>query len=122
MPDAAGLRLVNELDVETYLKGMAEVPASWPAAAQQAQAVAARTYVLRAMAASGEVCDYERCQVYVGATREAAAQTDAVDATRGVVLTYGGALAASGVLGRRRRRHGHARREGFGASTATTRT
>jgi SpoIID/LytB domain protein len=90
-----GLRLVNELDVETYLKGMAEVPASWPAAAQQAQAIAARTWVLRAMASSGEVCDFDRCQVYVGATREAAGQTAAVDATRGLVLTYGGALAAS---------------------------
>jgi len=90
-----GLRLVNEVDVETYLKGMGEVPATWPAAAQQAQAIAARTWVLRAMAASGEVCDFDRCQVYVGATREAPGQSAAVDATRGMVLTYGGALAAS---------------------------
>lgn len=95
VPDAAGLRLVNELDVETYLKGMAEVPSTWPAAAQEAQAIAARTYVLRAMAASGEVCDYDRCQVYVGATREAPGQSAAVDATAGTVLTYGGALAAA---------------------------
>jgi SpoIID/LytB domain protein len=90
-----GLRLVNEVDVETYLKGMGEVPASWPAAAQEAQAIAARTWVLRAMAVSGEVCDFDRCQVYVGATREAPGQTAAVDGTRGLVLTYGGALAAS---------------------------
>lgn len=90
-----GLRLVNELDVETYLKGMGEVPSSWPAAAQQAQAIAARTWVLRAMAASGEVCDFDRCQVYVGATRESPAQSAAVDATAGMVLTYGGALAAT---------------------------
>jgi stage II sporulation protein D len=89
------LRLVNEVDVETYLKGMAEVPSSWPAAAQQAQAVAARTWALRAMAASGEVCDDERCQVYVGATQESAGQTAAVDATRGRVLTHSGALAAT---------------------------
>jgi SpoIID/LytB domain protein len=95
VPAAGALRLVNQLDVETYLKGMAEVPASWPAAAQQAQAIAARTYVLRAMAASGEVCDYDRCQVYVGATREADGQSAAVDATRGAVVTYGGALAAA---------------------------
>jgi SpoIID/LytB domain protein len=95
IPGGGALRLVNQLDVETYLKGMAEVPTSWPAAAQQAQAIAARTYVLRAMASSGEVCDYDRCQVYVGATREAEAQSAAVDATAGRVLTYGGALAAS---------------------------
>ena len=90
-----GLRLVNEVDVETYLKGMGEVPATWPAPAQEAQAIAARTWVLRAMAASGEVCDFDRCQVYIGATREAPGQSAAVDATRGVVVTYGGALAAS---------------------------
>ena len=90
-----GIRFVNELDVETYLKGMGEVPSSWPLAAQQAQAVAARTYVLRAMAASGEVCDYDRCQVYIGATREAPGQSEAVDTTRGMVLTYGGQLAAT---------------------------
>jgi SpoIID/LytB domain protein len=90
-----GLRLVNEVDVETYLKGMGEVPATWPAAAQEAQAIAARTWVLRAMAASGEVCDFDRCQVYIGATREAPGQSAAVDATRGTVVMFGGALAAS---------------------------
>jgi stage II sporulation protein D len=90
-----GLRLVNEVDVETYLQGMGEVPASWPAAVQQAQAIAARTWVLRAMQASGEVCDFDRCQVYIGATRESPAQSAAVAATAGMVLTYGGALAAS---------------------------
>lgn len=90
-----GLRLVNQLDVETYLKGMGEVPASWPAPAQQAQAIAARTWALRAMNGSGELCDDDRCQVYIGATREAAGSNAAVDATAGTVVTYGGQLASS---------------------------
>lgn len=93
---AAGpLRLINQLDVETYLKGMGEVPGTWPIAAIGAQAVAARTYALRAMAASGEICDYDLCQVYIGAGNESAGQNAAVDATYGQVVTYAGALAAA---------------------------
>jgi SpoIID/LytB domain protein len=90
-----GLGLVNQVDLERYLAGMAEVPTSWPAAVQQAQAIAARTYALRAMASGGELCDTQRCQVYAGAGREHPNQTAAVDATRGEVLTFGGDLIAA---------------------------
>jgi len=90
-----GLGLVNQVDIERYLAGMAEVPTSWPAAVQQAQAIAARTYALRAMASGGELCDTQRCQVYAGAGREHPNQTAAVDATRGEVLTFGGELIAA---------------------------
>jgi SpoIID/LytB domain protein len=89
------LRVVNQLDVETYLRGMGEVPSSWPIEAIGAQTVAARTYALRAMSFSGELCDYDLCQVYIGADREAAGQNAAVDATRGQVVTYGGSLATT---------------------------
>ncbi|MEQ1787999.1 MAG: SpoIID/LytB domain-containing protein, partial [Acidimicrobiales bacterium] len=75
--------------------GMAEVPSTWPAAAVQAQAVAARTYALRAMQASGEICDDARCQVYVGTTAESPGQDAAVAATAGQVLEHGGRLAAA---------------------------
>ncbi len=92
---AGALRVRNHVDVEDYLKGMAEVPGNWPAAAVQAQAIAARTYALRAMAAGGELCDTDSCQVYAGTARESAGQVAAVDATRGVVVTYGGRLAAT---------------------------
>ena len=92
-PGAVKVR--NHVDIEDYLKGMAEVPSSWPPGAVQAQAIAARTYALRAMAASGELCDSESCQVYVGTTRETAGQSAAVEATRGTVVTFGGALAAT---------------------------
>jgi SpoIID/LytB domain protein len=88
--DGGPLRLVNQLDVETYLKGMAEVPDDWPAEAIEAQTDAARTYALRA---GGELCDDDNCQVYVGVDGESANQNAAVNATAGEVVTYAGALA-----------------------------
>ena len=93
--DGGALRVLNQLDVDTYLKGMGEMPGDWPFEALAAQAVVARTYALRAMAASGELCDYDLCQVYVGADQETAGQTSAVDATSGEVVTFAGALAST---------------------------
>lgn len=90
-----GLRLVNEVDVEQYLRGMGEMPASWPRAALEAQAVASRTYAIRAMRASGELCDDQRCQVYLGQQAERPTSDAAVRATAGQVLTYGSALAST---------------------------
>jgi stage II sporulation protein D len=90
-----GLRLINLVGVEDYLRGMAEVPSTWPTAAVQAQTVAARTYALRAMQSSGEICDDARCQVYVGSTAESPGQDAAVAATAKRVLTHGGELAAA---------------------------
>jgi SpoIID/LytB domain protein len=95
---AAGtpLRLVNHVDVETYLRGMGEVrDPSWPPAALRAQAVAARTYALRAMAAGGELCDDQRCQVYLGAAAEYRAMDKAVADSRGQVVVFGKRLAAT---------------------------
>ena len=84
------LRLVNVVDVETYLKGMGEVrDPTWPQAALRSQAIAARTYALRAMAVGGEVCDTQRCQVYLGAQAEYAAMNRAVDDSREQVLVFG---------------------------------
>ncbi len=89
-----GLRLVNELDVEDYLRGMGEVrDASWPRASLGAQAVAARTYALRAMATGGELCATQDCQVYLGQQAEYGAMDAAVAATRGQVVRFRGALA-----------------------------
>jgi SpoIID/LytB domain protein len=88
-----GLQLTDELDVEQYLRGMGEMPASWPAAALQAQAIAARTFAIRAATAGRTLCDDQQCQVYIGAGNEAAATTAAVNATKGQVLTWQGGLA-----------------------------
>ena len=90
----SGLRLINEVDVEDYLRGMGEVlDSSWPRASLGAQAVVARTYALRAMALGGEMCDTQACQVYLGAQAEYGAMNAAVDATRGMVVVHGGTLA-----------------------------
>jgi len=88
--------VVNELDVEDYLRGMGEVrEPSWPAAALQAQAVAARTYALHAMATGGEICGDDRCQVYLSAEAEYPAMDEAVRTTRGRVRRVGAGLATT---------------------------
>jgi SpoIID/LytB domain protein len=109
------LRLVNTLDVEQYLKGMGEVPGSWPQAALRAQAVAARTYAMRAMTAGGEICDTQRCQVYLGAQAENPAMNAAVDATAQQVLVYRNAL-ASAVYSANGGGFSASREEGFGVA------
>lgn len=90
------LRLVNQLDVEQYLRGLGEVrDPSWPQASLRAQAIVARTYALRAMAAVGEICDDQRCQVYLGQQAAYPAMDRAVAATRGQVVVAGRGLAAT---------------------------
>lgn len=115
------LRVVNEVDVETYLKGMGEVrDPRWPPAALRAQAIAARTYALRAMLlGGGEICDTQRCQVYLGAQAEYAAMNKAVDDTRGQVLAYGRQL-ASAVYSANGGGHSASREEGFGTPVGDT--
>lgn len=92
-----GFRLVNVLDVEQYLLGLGEVPAGWPLAALRTQAVAARTYALRAVGSGGplgyDVCDDTRCQVYLGIGGEHPRTAQATRETRGEVVTFGGRLA-----------------------------
>lgn len=64
---------INRVHMEQYVQGSVprEVSASWPAAAVEAQAIAARTYadVSRADAGSGslyDICDSSMCQMYGG--------------------------------------------------------
>jgi stage II sporulation protein D len=93
--------LVNELDVEDYLRGMGEVRnPTWPAAGLEAQAVAARTYALRAARAGlrpegFSLYDDNRSQVYLGRAAEYPAMDKAVSKTKGRVLAFNGALAAT---------------------------
>jgi stage II sporulation protein D len=64
-------QVVNDLDVERYLEGVAEMPSRWPEEALRAQAVAARTYAWwsarNASHAGFDVCATTACQVYRGA-------------------------------------------------------
>src|SRR5262245_8991155 len=72
--DDGTLALMVTLPFEEYLKGIAEVPPSWPRAALEAQAIAARSYALANTGwegAQGEplktpICATTSCQVYRG--------------------------------------------------------
>lgn len=112
------LRLVNHVDVEQYLRGMGEVrDPTWPPAALRSQAIAARTYAMRAMARGGELCDTQRCQVYLGAAAEYAAMDKAVKDTQGQVLVFGRTL-ASAVYSSNGGGVSASREEGFGTVEA----
>lgn len=98
---------VVQLPLEDYLRGVVprESPASWPAAALQAQAIAARSYSINKrdrVAGTGiaDICDTTACQVFGGSrlrdaagtvtTLEAPTTNGAIAATAGVVRTYQG--------------------------------
>ena len=92
-----GLMAVNTVDLDGYVKGVVpgEVPASWPAEALKAQAVAARTYALATDAGGSSFDQYSdtRSQMYKGLDSEVAASNAAVDGTSGQVVLYNGRLA-----------------------------
>lgn len=91
-------QVINVVPFEEYLKGVvpSEMPTFWHPEALRAQAVAARTYALRKVQSGGQgASDLEATefdQVYGGITVERRASTEAVEATRGEVLTSGGGL------------------------------
>jgi len=92
--------VVNVLPLEDYLLGVVprEMPSTFPLEALKAQAVAARTFALYtrasgAYAALGyDLVPTVACQVYGGVEAEKPPATEAVRATAGEVLTYGGRL------------------------------
>lgn len=86
------LLLINRLPLEEYLQGVvpAEVPRTFPPEALRAQAILARTYALHRLNPQGlyDLCDDERCQVYLGKRVETAEHNAAILATTGLVLSY----------------------------------
>ena len=96
------LAVRNDLGLEDYVRGIDEVPPSWPMAALQAQAIAARTYAAHtAMAGDArwrevgaDICATATCQVYRGLDAERRAKghgwLPAVEATAGRALLAGG--------------------------------
>ena len=93
------LQAIDVVGLEAYLLGVVpgEMPASWPAAALQAQAVAARSYAL-ATIVKGKAWSLfpdGRSQQYLGVGAETPATTAAVKATTGSVLLYQGAVATA---------------------------
>lgn len=93
---AEGLQVVNYLRLENYLISVvgSEMPKSWPKAALQAQAVAARTYALQKYGKPGsyDIKANESSQVYLGIESETRSTNEAVKKTRSLVLTYQGKL------------------------------
>jgi stage II sporulation protein D len=104
--DGCDERLILPLSLEEYLYGLGEVPASWPMEAMEAQADAARTYAVYAMRHTGiradcncHLTDGSNDQTYIGYNRESGTDGDrwvaAVDASKGEVITYKGAVIQS---------------------------
>lgn len=106
-PAGTGFHVSLEIGMDEYLYGLGEMPSDWPAAALEAQAIAARTYALRQALVYGpeETLDASRrsfcwCQLvstvadqaYVGWSKEAEAAgvnwVNAVGATTGEIITH----------------------------------
>jgi len=88
------LTIVNMLPLEDYLYGVVpvEMPSSWPIEALKTQAVAARTYALAHLgqySADGfDLMPTTASQVYGGVEEETPLTSQAVNETRGRVITY----------------------------------
>jgi SpoIID/LytB domain protein len=85
------VNVVNELPMESYLKGVipAEISASWPTESIRAQTIAARSYAeyrLHPTTGTYDVYNDTRSQVYQGYLAEKTATTAAITATAGKVL------------------------------------
>lgn len=96
------IALTVTVPFDRYLEGIAEVPSTWPPAALEAQAIAARSYALATTGWSGRegqtlptpICATTACQVYRGIPvprdPNARAWYGAVRRTDGRVLLYRG--------------------------------
>jgi stage II sporulation protein D len=93
------LYAINKVGIEPYVKGVIpnESPASWPAAALRAQAVAARSYALATRVSGNgyDLYDDTRSQVYNGASSEQASTNKATKATAGEVIKADGGIATA---------------------------
>lgn len=94
-PNAYGTyTLVNQVSLETYLRGVVphEIGTNAPTAAVEAQAILARTYALRNLRRFAiddyQLCADTHCQVYYGLNGTATETDKAIARTQGMVLTY----------------------------------
>jgi len=93
--------LVETVPLEPYVAAVlpAEIGGNAPAAALEAQAVAARSYAVartgRHSDQEADLCDGVHCQVFAGLGRATAATRRAAEATRGLVLVQRGRVIAA---------------------------
>jgi stage II sporulation protein D len=89
-----GVNAINAVALDDYVQGVipVESPATWPAEALKAQAVAARTYAVTTSKGGAGFEQYPdtRSQVYGGAAVETSATNAAAQATAGQLVTYAG--------------------------------
>lgn len=90
--------LINELPIEMYMRGIGEVPSSWPMEALKTQVVAARSYAItnfnKRLSYKYNLRDDPWDQNYTGYGKESASYggqwVEAVNQTTGKVVMYGG--------------------------------
>ena len=96
--DAGHLTVIVELPVEEYLRGVvpSEIGSAAPAEALKAQAVAARSETMTALFERqyadefSDICADVDCQVFSGIGKATAETDAAIQATRGIILSYDG--------------------------------
>ena len=103
--DGGNLTVVNVVELEDYVKGVApyEMGRSWPLEALKVQATCARTYALRRLNSHSslgfDLCNSDHCQVYNGVGSKSTTwgpsevSDQAVDETAGQVVWYQDSLA-----------------------------
>jgi len=90
------INAVNQVDIEEYLYGVVpkEMPPNWPDEALKAQAVVSRTFARYQMDANAareyDISATTASQVYGGSAAGTDRTSRAVDATRGIILTFNG--------------------------------
>jgi SpoIID/LytB domain protein len=90
--------LVNDVSIETYLRGVVphEIGPQAPQKAVEAQTIIARTYALRNVrrfvADNYQMCASTHCQVYKGLGEVDPESDSAIATTKGMVLTYNNEL------------------------------
>lgn len=88
------LTVINDVPLEDYIKGVvpSEMPSSWNIEALKAQAIAARSYAMSNLGKHGskgyDLVDTTADQVYGGASAERETTNQAVELTKGIVITY----------------------------------
>lgn len=95
--DSRGIRVINHVDMETYLRGVVpkESGASWPLESLKAQALAARSYAYYHFVTAPSSRDYHvddtaRFQVYAGFSGSDPRTDEAIKQTSGEIITYQG--------------------------------
>ena len=96
--DCGGLTVMNDIDLEFYIRGVvpSEMPSRWEHEAHKAQAIAARSYAVANMGKRAkygyDLKDTPEDQAYGGASAETTQTNDAVKETEGIVLVCQGKI------------------------------